>query len=373
MSETHTTIATGPVPAGILSDPGFCRYPTGRIAVFEGGPDTPWSEPALVPYSALAMDPATLGLHYGQVVFEGLKAFRTADGSVALFRAADHGRRLALSAERLAMAGVPVDHFVRACSLLVSAEQDWVPSGFGQSLYIRPLLFGADTDLGLRPPRSLRCVLLAYPADPCFGRDFRPLSVKVATDAVRVVRGGTGEAKCAGNYAASLLTRTQAQAAGYDEVLWLDGVERRWVEELSTMNVFFVWDDGPRISTPPCAGTVVRGLTRDSLLTLAGDLGLRAVEEPTSVDGVREGLESGRLLEVFASGTAGAVVAVNRLGIGGRDFTVGDGGEGGTTARLRDALLMVQHRHTPDKHGWLLHVEGTGPTEGGHGHEGPGI
>ena len=376
-----TTVATDIVPAGILDDPGFCRYSTGRIAVFEGGPGRPWSEPSLEPYGALAMDPATLGLHYGQVVFEGLKAFRSADGSVALFRAADHGRRFELSAERLAMAGVPVDHFVRACSLLVSADHHWVPSGFGQSLYIRPLLFGSEADLGLKPPRSLRCVLLAYPADPCFGKDFRPLSVKVATDAVRAVRGGTGEAKCAGNYAASLLTRTQAQAAGYDEVLWLDGIERRWVEELSTMNLFFVWNDGSteatghslRITTPPCTGTVVRGLTRDALLTLAGDLGLNAVEEPTSVDGIRDGLESGRLVEVFACGTAGAVVAVGRLGIGDKDFTVGDGHEGVTTARLRDALLAVQHGRTPDKHGWLLHVEGTEPAEGSHGDEGRGI
>lgn len=342
----------------ILKDPGFCRHSTGHTAVVDWEAGTGWSDPRVEPWSDLAMDPATLGLHYGQAVFEGLKAFRAEDGSVHLFRPEDHGRRLARSAARLAMAEMPAELFVRACAALVAADERWVPGGYGQSLYLRPLLIATEPDLGLRPSKRYRCVILAYPADPCFGAGFRPLSVTTATETVRAVRGGTGESKCAGNYAAGLLTRTEAQAAGYDEVLWLDGLERSRIEELSTMNLFLVWRDGaePRVTTPPCDGTIVRGLTRDSLLTLAKDQGIAAAEEHTTIDAVRAGLRSGELAEVFACGTAGVVVPVGRIGIGGEDMTVGDGGEGPMTALLRSSLLDAQHRRTPDAHGWLRTV-----------------
>ncbi|MFF7178567.1 branched-chain amino acid aminotransferase [Streptomyces sp. NPDC008121] len=382
MSDKPGSGASGPTDLqDILRAPGFCRHSTGHTAVVEWDADTGWSAPAVGPYATLPLDPATLGLHYGQAVFEGLKAFRGEDGSVSLFRPDDHGRRLARSAERLAMAEMPADLFTRACAQLVAAAEEWVPGGYGQSLYIRPLLLATEADLGLRPSRRYRCVFLAYPADPCFGSGFRPLAVTTATETVRAVRGGTGESKCAGNYAASLLTRTRAQAAGYDEVLWLDGLDRRRVEELSTMNVFFVWrdGDGSRLTTPPCEGTIVRGLTRDSLLTLAGDLGLPAVQEPTAIDDVVDGVRSGRLAEMFACGTAGVVVAVGRIGAGGEDLTVGDGREGPVTRRLRTALLDVQHGRTPDKHGWLLRVGATGaahahviPTDAPHTDEGGG-
>lgn len=342
----------------ILKDPGFCRHSTGHTAVVDWDAGTGWSDPRVEPWSDLAMDPATLGLHYGQAVFEGLKAFRAEDGSVHLFRPEDHGRRLARSAARLAMAEMPAELFVRACAALVAADERWVPGGYGQSLYLRPLLIATEPDLGLRPSKRYRCVILAYPADPCFGAGFRPLSVTTATETVRAVRGGTGESKCAGNYAAGLLTRTEAQAAGYDEVLWLDGLERSRIEELSTMNLFLVWRDGaePRVTTPPCDGTIVRGLTRDSLLTLAKDQGIAAAEEHTTIDAVRAGLRSGELAEVFACGTAGVVVPVGRIGVGGEDMTVGDGGEGPMTALLRSSLLDAQHRRTPDAHGWLRTV-----------------
>ncbi|MFB7278871.1 branched-chain amino acid aminotransferase [Streptomyces hydrogenans] len=354
MSEPRSTTEI----EAILKDPGFCRHSTPHTAVVDWDADTGWSQPRIAPWSDLAMNPATLGLHYGQAVFEGLKAFRAEDGSVHLFRPEDHGRRLARSAARLAMAEMPPELFVRACAELVAADEAWVPAGYGRSLYLRPLLIATEADLGLRPSRRYRCLVLAYPADPCFGADFRPLSVTTATETVRAVRGGTGESKCAGNYAAGLLTRTEAQAAGYDEVLWLDGLERSRIEELSTMNLFLVWRDaeGTRLTTPPCDGTIVRGLTRDSLLTLARDRGIAAAEEHTTIDAVRDGLRSGRLAEVFACGTAGVVVPVGRLGIGAEDLTVGDGGEGPMTAALRSGLLDVQHRRAPDAHGWLWPV-----------------
>ncbi|MER6997961.1 branched-chain amino acid aminotransferase [Streptomyces sp. NPDC000410] len=347
-----------------LKDPGFCQFHTDRTVVVDWDAETGWSGGSLEPYGSTVMDPASLVFHYGQAIFEGLKAYRQPDGSAALFRPADHARRMRRSAWRLAMTEMPADLFTRACADLAAAEDHWIPGALGQSLYIRPIMLATEPQLGLRASHRYRCTFLAYPADPCFGRDFRPISVMAAKDMVRAVRGGTGEAKCAGNYAASLLARGEAVADGYDEVLWLDGVERRWVEELSGMNVFFVWRDadGVRLTTPPCQGTIVRGITRDSLLTLARDLGLPVAEEPTAIDDAVEGARSGRLVEMFACGTAAVVVPVGRVAFDGRDRTIGDGGEGPVTARLRQALIEVQHGVRPDEHGWLMPVPGDGAT-----------
>jgi branched-chain amino acid aminotransferase len=339
-------------------DPGFCRFHTDRTVVVEWDAETGWSDRSLEPYGSIDVDPGALVLHYGQSIFEGIKVFRQPDGSAALFRPADHARRMGRSAWRLAMAEMPPELFIGACADLAAAEDHWIPGDQGQSLYIRPLMVATESELGLRDSRQYRCTFLAYPVDPCFGRDFQPISVLTSGDWVRAVRGGTGEAKCAGNYAASLMVRRQAIARGYHEVLWLDGLERRWVEELSGMNVFFAWRgaDGVELTTPPCQGTIVRGVTRDSLLTLARDLGLPVAEEPTAIDTVLEGARSGRLVEMFACGTAAVVVPVGRIASAGQDLTIGDGDEGPVTARLRRALIEIQHGIRPDRHGWLRNV-----------------
>jgi branched-chain amino acid aminotransferase len=345
--------------ARIREDPGFCRFRTDHCVVVEWDEEAGWSRRPAGPHDTIEMDPASLVFHYGQAVFEGLKAFRQPDGSAALFRPADHARRLRHSARRLAMAEMPADLFVAACADLVAADDDWLPGGTGQSLYLRPILFATETELALRPSRRYRATFMAYPADPVFGRDFRPLSVMVGRHWVRAVRGGTGESKCAGNYAASLLAKQEAIASGYDEVLWLDAADRRWVEELSTMNAFFVWrteDGGLAITTPPCQGTIVHGITRACLLTLARDLGLAAGEEPTDIDTALSAARSGGLTEMFACGTAGVVVPVGRLGADGQDLIIGDGTEGPVTALLRRTLLNAQHGVDPDAHGWLTAV-----------------
>jgi branched-chain amino acid aminotransferase len=346
--------------ARIHRNPGFCKFRTDHSVVVEWDERTGWSRRPAGPHDPIEMDPAALVFHYGQAVFEGLKAFRRTDGSAALFRPADHARRLQRSARRLAMAEMPADLFVAACADLVAADDAWLPGGTGQSLYLRPILLATETELALRPSRRYRCTFMAYPADPCFGREFLPLSVMVGRHWARAVRGGTGEAKCAGNYAASLLAKQAAIASGYDEVLWLDGVDRRWVEELTTMNVFFVWraeDGGPAITTPPGQGTIVRGITRDSLLTLAHGLGFAAGEEPTDIDTALSAARSGRLAEMFACGTAGVVVPVGRLGADGQDLVIGDGNEGPMTALLRRTLLDAQHGVEPDVHDWLVAVD----------------
>ncbi|GGQ69897.1 branched-chain amino acid aminotransferase [Couchioplanes azureus] len=354
---------TGPrTDAGTIArahrDPGFCRFHTDHVVVLEWSAGTGWAEPSLEPYGAFTMDPAASVLHYGQSIFEGLKVFRQPDGSAALFRVGDHARRMARSAWRLAMAEMPTELFQRACAELAVADDAWIPGGPGQSLYIRPLMVANESELGLRDSARYRCMFLAYPVEPCFGRDFAPISVTTPGDLVRAVRGGTGEAKCAGNYAASLRARKEAVARGFHEVLWLDGLERRWVEELSGMNVFFVWRDasGVRLTTPECRGTIVRGITRDCLLTLARDAGIPVSQEPTSIDALVDGATSGRLVEMFACGTAAVVVPVGRVATDGHDVTVGDGREGPVTARLRDALTGIQHGVRPDRHGWLRNV-----------------
>ncbi|MFE0526057.1 branched-chain amino acid aminotransferase [Micromonospora parva] len=347
--------------AAALRDPGFCRFHTDNTVVVDWSADRGWSDLSVEPYAPMTMDPGTLVLHYGQSVFEGLKAFRQPDGSAALFRPADHARRLARSARRLAMAEMPADLFLDACAQLVAADDGWIPEEPGQGLYLRPLLIATEAELGLRDSRRYRCTFLAYPADPCFGRAFTPISVLSSADTVRAVRGGMGEAKCSGNYAASLLTRKRAQARGYDEVLWLDGLEFRWVEELSGMNVFFVWRDdherhGVRLTTPPCQGTIMRGVTRDCVIALAGELGIPVTEEPTPIDALMTGARSGRLVEMFACGTAAVVVAVGRISDGDDDVTIGDGQEGVVTARVRHTLMEIQHGGRPDTHGWLRSV-----------------
>ncbi|MEU7590383.1 branched-chain amino acid aminotransferase [Micromonospora sp. NPDC049230] len=347
--------------AAALRDPGFCRFHTDHTAVVHWSSDHGWSDHSLEPYAPITMDPGTLVLHYGQSVFEGLKAFRQPDGSAALFRPADHAHRLARSARRLAMAEMPASVFLAACADLVRADDRWLPGEPGQGLYLRPLMIATESALGLRDSRRYRCTFLAYPADPCFGRAFAPISVLTSTDTVRAVRGGVGEAKCSGNYAASLLTRKQANARGYDEVLWLDGLEFRWVEELSGMNVFFVWraDDEPhgvRLTTPPCQGTIMRGVTRDCVITLADDLGIPVAEEPTPIDAVLTGARSGQLVEMFACGTAAVVVAVGRIADGDGDALIGGGQEGAVTARVRHTLMEIQHGIRPDTHGWLRSV-----------------
>lgn len=364
-SDEVRSAASGELPspevmARIHRDPGFCKFRTSHEIVVEWDEKDGWTRGPIGRPSPIEMDAAAMVFHYGQSVFEGLKAFQQADGSVALFRPVDHAIRLQRSARRLAMPEMPTDMFVRACAELVAADLAWLPDGFEQSLYLRPVLFATETELGLRPSRSYRCTFMAYPADPCFGRDFRPLSALVSAEWARSVRGSTGESKCAGNYAASLLAKQIARAGGYDEVLWLDGVERRWVDEFSTMNAFFVWcdpDGGVTVTTPPCDGAIMQGITRDSVLTIARDLEISVKEEPSDIEVIRAAVRSGEITEIFASGTAGILVPVGRIGGGENDSVVGEGTEGPVTARLRRALLDMQHGFTTDTHNWLLTVK----------------
>jgi branched-chain amino acid aminotransferase len=341
--------------AEILEAPGFGRYFTDHMVTIRWSQDQGWHDAELVPYGPLELDPATMALHYGQEIFEGLKAYRTADGRIATFRPRMNAARFNRSARRLAMPELPEELFLEAVETLVHQDQEWVPDSHEMSLYLRPFMFATEVGLGVKPASSYLFLLIASPAGGYFSGGVKPVSVWLSTEYVRAAPGGTGEAKCAGNYAASLIAQAQAAAEGCDQVVWLDAVERRWIEEMGGMNLYFVYGTGgdARIVTPALTGTLLPGVTRDSLLTVATDLGLSAEEGRLDVEAWRTGNADGSITEVFACGTAAVITPVGQVRSADGGWPVGDGSPGPVTLRLREHLLDLQHGRLPDPHGWM--------------------
>jgi branched-chain amino acid aminotransferase len=339
----------------IQANPGFGRFFTDHMVTVRWTEDAGWHDAALVPYGPIPFDPATNVLHYGQAVFEGLKAYRQVDGSIATFRPEANARRFQRSAARLAMPELPEDLFLASIEALVDQDQAYVPSDPEESLYLRPFLFSTEVGLGVRPANAYLYVLIASPVGAYFPRGVKPVSVWLSTEYVRAAPGGTGEAKFAGNYAASLVAQAQAAEKGCDQVVWLDAHEHRWVEEMGGMNLFFVHGEGEnaRIVTPELSGSLLAGVTRDSLLTVAKDLGYGAEEGRISIDDWREGNASGEISEVFACGTAAVITPVGSVKSAAHSWTVADGGPGAVTMRLRQALLDIQTGRAEDSHGWM--------------------
>ena len=326
--------------------------------------DGAWGPIEVHPFGPLSLSPATLALHYGQSIFEAFKAYAQADGSVAVFRIEANATRMNRSAERLAMPPLPEGAFEQSCVALVDADRAWVPTSDGSALYVRPFLFGVEAHLSVRPANEYLYAVIASPVASYFGPVLGAISVAVEPVDVRATPGGTGAVKFAGNYAAGFRAHGRADAAGGDQVLWLDAVEHRWVEELNAMNVMFLWErDGHTVlTTPPLSGTILEGVTRASLLEVARDSGgeLRideVVEEPTSIEDVRDGIEDGTLLEMFACGTAAVIVPIGRLIDAGVTRVVGTGDPGGLTMALRSALLDIQYGRTADTRGWMRTVD----------------
>jgi branched-chain amino acid aminotransferase len=348
-----------PVPADeraqLLADLGFGRVYTDHMVTLRWSPGRGWHAGALTPYRPLRLDPAAMVLHYGQAIFEGLKAYRQAGGGVALFRPDRNARRFNASAARLAMPELPADLFTEAVRLLVRTDLDWVPSRPGQSLYLRPLMIATEASLGVRPAEEYLFVLLASPVDPFFSRTVTPVRVWVTDRYVRAAPGGTGEAKCGGNYAAALLAQAEASAHGCDQVVWLDARERRLVEELNGMNLFFVrrTGTGTEVLTPRLTGSLLPGITRDSLLTLAADQGFAVREGDVRVDEWRKECADGTITEVFACGTAAVVAPVGEACTADGGWRVGSGTAGPVTLALRERLLAIQHGQAPDPYGWM--------------------
>ena len=340
-----------------LAEPGFGRFFTDNMVTIAWDAGQGWHDAQLVPYAPMSMDPAIMVLHYGQAIFEGLKAYRQPDGSVATFRPEENARRFQRSARRLAMPELPEDLFMASIEALVAQDQEWVPSGAEKSLYLRPFMFATEVGLGVRPSSSYLYVLIASPAGAYFPGGVKPVTVWLSEEYSRAAPGGTGEAKFAGNYAASLVAQAQAAEQGCEQAVWLDAAEHRWVEEMGGMNLYFVYGSvegaAPRLVTPTLTGTLLAGVTRDSLLTLAGDLGYVSGADRISVEAWHAGNVSGELTEVFACGTAAVITPVGAVKSASREWTVGDGGTGPVTARLRQALLDIQTGVAADQHGWV--------------------
>ncbi|MDO4239229.1 branched-chain amino acid aminotransferase [Micrococcus sp.] len=339
--------------AEILQDPGFGDVFTDHMVSIDWTWDEDggrWHDARVEPYGPIPLDPSAAVLHYGQEVFEGLKAYRHADGSVWTFRPEANGARLNRSAERLALPTLPEELFLGSLREIVTADRDWVPSGDGHSLYLRPFMFASEAFLGVRPAKQVRYSVIASPAGNYFGGELKPVSIWVSREYARAGRGGTGAAKTGGNYAASLLPQLQAARKGADQVVFLDQYHDDSVEELGGMNVFFVFRDG-RIVTPELTGTILEGVTRSSILQLARDMGLTVEERRITLAEWAEGVRSGEVAEVFACGTAAVVTPIGRL-LDGDDVIESAGGTD-VTLRIRRELLDIQTGAAEDRHGWL--------------------
>src|SRR3954452_16100886 len=342
----------------ILAAPGFGTFFTDHMVRIDYA-NGAWGEGKVLPYGPLLLDPATSALHYGQEIFEGLKAYRQPDGSVATFRPDVNAARFARSAKRLAMAELPEALFVESLRALVEVDQDWVPDEQDQSLYLRPLMIATEVGLGVNQPSgSYTYLVLASPAGPYFAGGIRPVKVWLSTEYTRAAPGGTGFAKCAGNYAAAFVAQAQATAKGCDQVVWLDAAEHRWVEEMGGMNIYFVYGSGSsaRIVTPSLTGSLLPGITRDSLLKAAPALGIPAAEGRISVSEWRDGCASGEITETFACGTAAVITPIGSVDGPSGGWTIGTGEPGPVTMRLREELIGIQYGHKPDPFGWIHKV-----------------
>ncbi|MEU8708037.1 branched-chain amino acid aminotransferase [Streptomyces sp. NPDC048565] len=340
-----------------MANPGFGRHFTDHMVTISWTEGRGWHDAQLVPYGPLSLDPANMTLHYAQEIFEGLKAYRQPDGTVATFRPEANAARFQRSAARLAMPELPIETFIEACDVLVQQDQAWVPPHGGEeSLYLRPFMIAAEVGLGVRPANEYLFIVIASPAGAYFPGGVRPVSIWLSQDRVRAVPGGVGDAKTGGNYAASLLAQAEAAEQGCDQVAYLDAVEHKWVEELGGMNLYFVYgqeDGGKRIVTPTLSGSLLAGVTRDSLLTVARDLGYTSEEGRVSIDQWRGDTENGTLTEVFACGTAAVITPVGTVKSADGEWTQGDGTPGEVTLKLRERLLDIQRGVAKDTHGWM--------------------
>jgi branched-chain amino acid aminotransferase len=338
--------------AGMLANPGFGRVFTDHMVTIRYADTKGWYDARIEARGPIMIDPATAVLHYAQEIFEGLKAYTQPDGGVAMFRPEANARRFQQSAERMAMAELPEQLFIDSLTELVTIDRDWIPPGEDASLYLRPFMFASEVFLGVKPSAEYTYIVIASPAGAYFKGGVKPITIWISEEFTRAAPGGTGAAKCGGNYAAGLSAQAKAIRDGCDQVVYLDAVERRFVDELGGMNLFFVMDDGTMV-TPPLTGTILPGITRDSIITLAADRGVTTLERPYSMDEWRADAATGRLTEAFACGTAAVITPVGT--VRGRDSEF-ISGSGDLWQTLRDELLDIQRGRRADAHGWMHKV-----------------
>lgn len=334
---------------------GFGKYFTDHMFIMEYSKDLGWHNAEIVPFKNLSVHPASTVFHYGVEIFEGLKAYRKADGSVQLFRPLENIKRLNRSAERMCLPQIPKEDGLKALTTFVSVEKDWTPSEKGTSLYLRPFMFGNDESLGVHAVKNATFVIIASPVGSYYAEGLNPVKIMIESKDVRAVRGGTGEAKCGGNYAASNRAGMLAEKKGYSQVLWLDGVERKYIEEVGAMNVMFKIDG--KIVTPALTGSILPGITRKSCIEILKDEGYTVEERLLSVDELMDAARSGKLEEAWGTGTAAVVSPIGELCYNDEKFTVSEGKIGEVTKHLYDVLTGLQWGRTEDKYGWTYPIK----------------
>ncbi|MCU7723613.1 branched-chain amino acid aminotransferase [Actinoplanes sp. KI2] len=339
----------------LLVNPGFGRVFTDHMVTVRYAEGKGWYDARVEARASISIDPASAVLHYAQEIFEGLKAYKMADGGVAMFRPDANAARFAQSAQRMAMPALPTATFLQSLREIIRIDRSWIPQSDEGSLYLRPFAYASEVFLGVRPSREYLYLVIASPVGAYFSGGVKPVSVWVSPDFTRAAPGGTGAAKCGGNYAAGLSAQAEAIENGCDQVVYLDAVERKNIDELGGMNVFFVLDDGS-LATPPLTGTILPGITRDSVIQLAQRAGRRVAERPVSMDEWREGAASGRIREAFACGTAAVITPIGTVKSPDFEFTVADGGSGEVTMGLRKELVDIQRGRAADPFGWVHRV-----------------
>jgi branched-chain amino acid aminotransferase len=333
----------------------FGKFFTDHMFLMDATADQGWHNPRVVPYGPLTLDPSAAVLHYSQEIFEGLKAYRSPRDTILLFRPDKNAARLNRSVARMCMPTVDEAMFLDAIKAVVATDRDWVPRAPGTSLYIRPAMIATEPFLGVRPAQTYLFFIILCPVGAYYAEGFNPVKILVEDHYVRAVKGGTGAAKTGGNYAASLAAAEEAHHKGYSQVLWLDGVERKYVEEVGSMNIAFVIDN--ELVTPALSGSILDGVTRDTTLQLAKDWGIRVVERPITVDEVFAAGRGGRLQEAFGTGTAAVISPVSELAYKNDKLTISNGKVGPLAQRLFDEISDIQRGLKPDPHGWVVEIK----------------
>ena len=354
MDISITAPAFPPAPPATLKGVGFGRIFTDRMFAADFSPEKGWHDARIVPLSNISLHPACCVFHYGAEVFEGLKAYRTEDGGIQLFRPLDNGRRLWNSCERMGLPQLPPEDFVEAVRTFVREEAPWVPGEANTSLYLRPFVFCTDVQLGVHGIRNASFYIIASPVGSYYPHGLAPVHIAIEREDVRAVRGGTGYAKCGGNYAAATRATVKAEKAGYDQVLWLDGVERRYIEEVGAMNVMF--KIGGKVVTPSLTGSILPGITRSTCITLLREMGLGVEERRLDVAELLDAAKSGTLEEAWGCGTAAVISPIGSLSFDGVDYPVSGGNIGPVSQKLYDTITGIQYGRPPDAHSWVTRV-----------------
>jgi branched-chain amino acid aminotransferase len=350
---SHPTPSSDARRAEILANPGFGKFFTDHMFSMTYTAGTGWHSAQIKPYGPISLNPAAAVLHYAQEIFEGMKAYRHPDGSIWTFRPQANAARFNRSAKRMAMPDLPEGDFVEALKALVTVDSGWVSKTPDHSLYLRPFMFASEAFLGVRPSNEYQFLVIASPVASYFAGGIKPVTIWLSQNYTRAAKGGTGSAKCGGNYASGLAAQMEATANGCDQVVFVDAIERKWVEELGGMNLYFVMQDGTLV-TPPTGGTILEGITRESIFQYAKEFGLKPQERAISIDEWKSGIASGTVKEVFACGTAAVITPVGKLVWEGG--SIGNGTVGEITNRLRTALMDVQFGKAPDTHGWMYRL-----------------